>query len=428
MNNERLRVLFCDHLSLARGKYLSVNKMNDTTTRLCQGVYALTYSKNLVPAPGGSLLQGLHDMVLSYSASDIRDCWQADTKVVIADQLDSAGIALPMCGRSLLKRTVAQWVDKGLMPKVGVELEAFAFVRDEQNGLQPYHTPGAFVYGTGPMLDPNGFSDAIWSKASELGFALESMSSEFDAPQFEFTLKYNDAVKAVDDTFLFRQMAREVAYERGIVLTFMPKPIDTLGGSGVHINISFNDDAGENIILDDKGVHGLSDIAQGSIAGLLHHHTALAGLIAPTVNSYQRLRPASLAGYWKNWGIDHRGVTVRIANDTPQSARIEHRMGDAGANPYTQVAAILQAALLGVEHHYVLPPPESQDCLELQDATCGVGESLSGALDALENDSVFSTAIGEMLIGNHIGIKRAEIDEVSKGCDSNVRDYYIYYI
>ena len=57
----------------------------------------------------------------------------------------------------------------------------------------------------------------------------------------------------------------------------------------------------------------LSELASHAVAGLLHHHEAMAGLLAPTVNSYDRLSPASLAGYWANWAEDHRLVTVRTS-------------------------------------------------------------------------------------------------------------------
>ncbi len=428
MSRKRLRVLFCDHLNLARGKYLPAGKTGDGSTRLCQGVYAQTYGKNLIAAPGSTLLDGLSDMVLSYCADDIREGWEVDTQVVIADQFDKRGEPLPMCGRGLLRRTVEQWRAKGLNPKIGIELEAFAFERDENDRLRPYQTPGAYAYSTGSIIDPTGFTDAIWDRAGELGFSLECMMGEVDAAQFEFTLEHDDALQAVDDAFLFRQMAREVAFEHGIVLTFMPKPIADQGGSGVHINFSFCDENGKNVILDSNGEYGLSEIARACIAGLMHHHSGMAGLVAPTVNSYQRLKPASLAGYWRNWGIDHRGVTTRVSNDIAQSARLEHRMGDAGANPYTQVAAVLQAALLGIENDYDLISPESRDCLVTQDASICVGKDLSAALNALEADTVFGAAMGEMLICNHVAIKRAEIEEAGKLEGDAARDYYIHYL
>jgi len=163
----------------------------------------------------------------------------------------------------------------------------------------------------------------------------------------------------------------------------------------------------------------------------LHHHRALAGLLAPTVNSYRRLQPATLSGYWRNWARDHRGVTVRVASETGAHARIEHRMADAAANPYTCAAAVLQAARLGVDgdaDDYALPPAETADCLEHHDAADGVPESLAAALDELENDSDLTAAVGAELVANHIAIKRSEAEKTADLNDEDLRDYYLHYI
>jgi len=105
-------------------------------------------------------------------------------------------------------------------------------------------------------------------------------------------LTYDEAVKAVDDIFLFRVLAREVALDHGIVLTFMPKPILNKGGSGLHVNFSFSDRDGKNVFGNGKSGE-MTDAAKGCVAGLMHHHRGMAGLIAPTVNSYQRLQAAT---------------------------------------------------------------------------------------------------------------------------------------
>ena len=92
MTNERLRVLFCDHLNLARGKYLPGCHQNGGESRFCQGIYALTYDKDLIPAPCSKLLGGLPDMIARFDGVDIRDGWNHD-RIVIADQYDSRGSA-----------------------------------------------------------------------------------------------------------------------------------------------------------------------------------------------------------------------------------------------------------------------------------------------------------------------------------------------
>ena len=106
-------------------------------------------------------------------------------------------------------------------------------------------------------------------------------------------------------------MARELAFKKGLLLTFLPKPVPDRGGSGLHVNFSFTDKEGNNVIAP---TGELSDLAKHAMAGLIHHHEALAGLLATTVNSYDRLSAGSMAGYWANWAEDHRMVTTRSSS------------------------------------------------------------------------------------------------------------------
>lgn len=428
--NERLRAVFCDHLSIIRGKYLSQSKIGDHETRFCRSTFGVHYDKDLLPAPGSMMMEGLPDMELRWHGDDIRDGWEANTRIVLGDLYDTDGAPLPLCPRGALKRTVAAWEARGLTPKVGIELEAFAFVHDADGVLIPYDSLGGVVYGTGPFTDPRGFNDAIWMEAERLGFSIEMITAEYDSPQFEYTLTFDDAVKAVDDIILFRQLAREVALGKGVILTFMPKPIVDAGGSGLHINFSFMDQNGNNALSagDKSGPDHLNALSRGCVAGLLYHHKGLAGLIAPTTTSYARLQPGSLSGYWQNWGGDHRNVTTRISSEGGAKTRLEHRMADASANPYTAVTAVLQAALLGVTHDYDLPPMETGDGFEATDATVGTAPDLASAVADLAADKVLGDAVGFELVANHAFMKEVEADKTKDLGPDALRDFYINFI
>lgn len=427
---ERLRAMFCDHLSIMRGKYLPASKMKDDETRFCRSVFGVHYDRDLLPSPGSMMMEGLPDMELRWRADDIRDGWEENTKVVLGDIYDDAGAPLGMCPRGALKRAVAAWQERGLTPKVGIELEAFAFSRNDDGQIVPYDTPGAVVYGTGPFADPRGFNDQIWAMADKLGFHLDMITAEYDTPQFEYTLTFDDAVKAVDDIVLFRTMAREIAFQNDIFLTFMPKPLMDRGGSGMHVNFSFTDDAGANAVAGEGGggPDHLNDLARGCIAGLLTHHKGLAGLIAPTAGSYKRLQPGSLSGYWQNWGGDHRNVTTRISSEGGAKARLEHRMADASANPYTAVAAVLQASLLGVTNGYDLQAMETGDGFEANDATEGTAADLATAVANLEADEALCNAVGPLLTANHIFMKQQEFEKTAALGDEALREFYIHFV
>ena len=427
---ERLRLLFCDHLSIARGKYLPADKIGDGESRFALPLFGTHYDKDLLKAPGAGLMDGLPDMVCRYKAADIRDSWDAGQKVVVGSLYDNDGAPLALCGRSALQRAVAAWQARGLAPKIGIELECYALIATESGRLVPYDNPGGVVYGTGAFTDPLRFTDAIWETAERMGFKLEMMTAEYDAPQFEFTLKADDALAAMDDVFLFRQMAREVALEFGVILTFMPKPIAEAAGSGMHINFSFTDTDGNNALAAGQtGTPAMNDLARGCVAGLMHHHAGLAGLVAPTATSYQRLQPASLSGYWQNWAGDHRGVTVRVVG-SGNAARLEHRAADASANPYTAVAAVLQASMLGQadQNAYALQAMETGDCMENTDAKTGTAVDLRGAIADLEKDQTLVDAVGAGLVANHAFMKRKEFTKTRNLEGDELRDFYVYFI
>ncbi|MEZ5233255.1 MAG: glutamine synthetase family protein [Acidimicrobiia bacterium] len=404
---ERIRVLWPDHLGLARGKYIPA-RLASRGVRHCTGVWALGYDRNMTPGtPGSNLEGGLPDMDATFDVGDIRPGWEPGVGVVVAD-LQRHGDTVAVSPRAALRKAIADWQALGLTPMVGIELEAYLLEPDGHGGWRPLDAPGSFVYGTGPSVDPHGVIEDIWRAADAAGIPLESVNSEYDTPQFEFTIEYRDALRSADDAFLFKVLAREIAQSKGLLCTFMGKPLSDRGGSGTHFNVSFNGPDGGNAIHDASAEDGLSALARRCIAGLLAHHRALAGLCAPTVNAYKRLQPASLSGYWANWGYDHRAATVRIPPERGAATRLEHRLADGAAPAHVAMAAILQAARLGSVHELVAPPPETGDGMEEVNTDVCCPASLGDALDALVADEALVEAVGAELVSQHVTVKRTE--------------------
>lgn len=404
---DRVRVLWPDHLGLARGKYVPY-RLASRGVRHCTGVWALGFNREMtMDTPGANVLGGLPDLDGVFDLSDVRPSWEEGTGVVVAD-LVKHGEPISVSPRGALHRAIAGWTAHGLAPKVGVELEAYFLEPDGNGGWKPLDTPGAFVYGTGPSVDPHRVVDEIWAAADATNIPLESVNSEYDTPQFEFTIEYSDALTAADNVFLFKLLAREVAQRRGLLCTFLGKPLDDRGGSGTHINLSFTGDDGANVIFDHSDPDGLSATARHCIAGMIAHHRGLAGVCAPNVTAYKRLRPASLSGYWANWGFDHRGATIRIPPERGVASRLEHRLSDGAAPIHVAMAAVLQAARLGYEAKLPLQAPEGGDGFEKVDTEICTPDNLGQALDALEADTELVEAIGADLVAQHVAVKRTE--------------------
>ena len=96
----------------------------------------------------------------------------------------------------------------------------------------PYNTPGAFVYGTGPSNDPKDeLNGEDLGKSNRNGIIEESINGEYDNGQFELTLGFDEALKAArDNAFLFKTMAKEIAFQEGLILSLcrnlFPKEAD----------------------------------------------------------------------------------------------------------------------------------------------------------------------------------------------------------
>ncbi len=402
----RYRVLWPDHLGLARGKYLPARSASGGTS-FSIGVFLQSYDRVLYDVSSGIDSVGLPDLDAVYDLERARPGWEPGTGIVIADLVldDEPFETSP---RQVLRRAIEAWRDQGFSPVVGFELEAYLLHLNEEDDWVPVPTPSSYLYGTGAHADSTGVIDEIMEKAEASGIPIESVNGEFDVPQFELTLEFADALTAVDNAFLFKELAREVAHGHGLKLTFMGKPVAEKAGSGLHINLSMADDQGNNAFADDSEGDGLSKLARQVLAGLLDHHEALTAMCAPTVNAYKRLVAGEFVGQWANWGYDHRAVAVRVPPQRGLRTRLEHRLSDGSANPYLATAAILQAGLLGVEDYLYPEEAETGDGLSSRSTERRCPETLGAAVEALLADTALVNAVGADAVNNFCDHKTIE--------------------
>lgn len=401
----RVRVLWPDHLGIARGKYVPTRTARGVAN-FCVGVFSQHYDRTVSLVPGAGFDAGFPDVEARYDLAEARAGWEPHTQVVIADLYDADG-PLAVSPRHALRRAVDAWRSIGYEVDIGIELEAFVLEPDENGGWRPWATPGGYVYGTGPLADPAGLFDEILEAAERSELGIESVTCESTVPQFEIAVEHGEALDSIDRTFLIRQLAREIAQQRGLLLTFMGRPFVDLAGSGMHINVSVRSPEG-NGFSDPSSDDGLSELCRRALNGLVEHHVGMTALCAPTVNAYKRLQPGLLSGYWANWGYDHRAATNRVPPHRGAGTRIENRLPDGAANPYIASAAVLWSTLLGQHSGGALPPPEQGDGIERVSTDIHAPEDLARALDALEEDDQLVDAVGAELVANFVAIKRSE--------------------
>ena len=397
-------IVFPDLLGLLHGKTVPAHRIDHPThyavTCMVQGL-----DLNFLETDGYSTSAGFPDMEARIDPASVRP-WLDGRQTAMGELYRNDGQPLPFDSRRQLKGVADRWEGLGYTPVAGFEMEFFLL--EKLSPMTRLAVPDHRVYGVGAGADPTGTLQAIGQAAEDAELQLEGMNSEFTPAQVEAALHYQPVLTAADGVLLFRELTRIVARSRGIDATFMPRPFDDTVGNGMHVNLSMTTRAGENAFDDPEGADGLSDLARHFAAGLLHHHCALAAIAAPTVNSYKRLCPGMLSGYWANWGLDNRITSVRVPSQRGSSTRVEHRVADGSASPHLLTAALLAAGLHGVEDKLPLPEPQAGDADAAPNTERHTPHSLGDSMDALAADEVLFELMDRELLEAFIALKREE--------------------
>jgi glutamine synthetase len=111
--------------------------------------------------------------------------------------------------------------------------------------------------------------------------------------------------------------------------------------------------------------------------------------------------------------MDNRSAMVRIPPERGGAARMEVRLGDATANPYLAMAAVVAAIYLGISEGLEPPAPLEGYGYDPESAPM-LPQSLPEALDALEADTALHEVLGEYFVEAFLTYKRNEVERFSK--------------
>jgi len=411
MANRRIRTVWSDLNGLTHGRYIPAAKL-DSPTHHAVTTLSMSPEGEILPIAGYAADVGYPDLTAVAVPETRRPGWEPDTDVVVCDLLGADHEPLALCPRGALERAVAGWRAIGYEPQLGFELELYLLEPDGAGGWRPAGGEGHRVYGVGLGGDPTGLALEYFDIVEAMGIELEGVLTEFSPGQLEINLTYGTALEAADAATLVKEMTREVAARRGYRATYLGRPDAMSVGSGLHVNVSMTPVAGgANAFHDPDKRDGLSTIARQSIGGLIAHHEAVAGLTAPLINSYKRLMPGLIAGYWANWGLDNRISTYRVPAERGPATRVENRMPCATASPYLAAAATLNAALLGVVDGIDCGEPQVGDADAEPNTDRHSPHTLAEALDAIEADKDLAEAMGHELTTAYVTLRRHELEQ-----------------
>jgi glutamine synthetase len=334
------------------------------------------------------------------------------TARLICDVMVPDGTPFRSDPRAVLKAALDRAAEAGFTYRVACEVEFFVFDSHAVSSVLPVDRSGYFeMHGSRAMQLCSAVVDALGS----FGVVVDATHHEVGPGQYEIDLAEQDALPAADGLVALKWALRALGQRFDLRVSFMPKPVESASGSGLHVAQVLTDVTGSNAFLDVGQQYGLSSLASRFIAGQLAHARGMCAIIAPLVNSYKRLAGGAEAPSRITWARVNRGALLRVPEGPGgQTGRLEFRAPDPSCNPYLALTAMLGAGLDGVDHRMALPDPVEQEASTVLDDDVAeqlaspLPATLGEALEELEWDQVVREALGQAVIEVFLAAKESE--------------------
>ncbi|ARW19996.1 Glutamate--ammonia ligase [Pediococcus pentosaceus] len=333
--------------------------------------------------------------------------------------------------RNNLIRVLQEMKDAGFTDfNIGPEPEFFLLKLDENGKPTTNLNDKGSYFDLAPVdLGENCRRDIVL-ELENIGFDVEASHHEVAPGQHEIDFKYADALTAADNIQTFKLVVKTVARKYNLHATFMPKPMDGINGSGMHLNMSLFNKEG-NAFYDEKGDLQLSQNAYWFLGGLLKHARSYTAVCNPIVNSYKRLVPGYEAPVYVAWSGSNRSPLIRVPSSKGLSTRFEVRSVDPAANPYLAIASVLEAGLDGIRNK--IEPEDSVDRniyrMNIQERNeehiTDLPSTLHNALKEFQNDDVMRKALGDHIFQSFLEAKKLEWASYRQEVTQWERDQYL---
>jgi glutamine synthetase len=321
---------------------------------------------------------------------------------ILCDIAMPDGTPFEGCPRSTLKRVLDDAEDVMRDVKTALEVEFYLFERDE-NGMPTTRTVDAGSYFDYSPSDRGDDARTAMAAALELmGIGVLSAHHEHGAGQHELDLAAGSVLGTADRLITVRSAVKQIAARHNIHATFMPKPIESSAGSGLHVYV---------------GLGEIDEVVRlHAIAGLLEHAPGFTAVCNPTVNSYKRLMPAWDAPVYTVWSKSSANSLVRVPPPIDGPPLLEVRSPDSACNPYLALAVLIEAAADGIRSRTLPGDPFTGSTYDLREkyrkdhGIRTLPQSLGEAIHALDEDLVMRGALGDHIYHAFRDAKLAEFE------------------
>ena len=362
---------------------------------------------------------GYGDYVMKPDLSTLRPVpWLEGTVMVLCDVLDhKTHQDIPHSPRAMLKKQIARLTDMGFDPMMATELEFFLFEKsmdDIRKGGFRDLTPISGYNEDYHILQTTKEEHVMRPIRNHLyaaGLPIENTKGEAEAGQEELNIKYDAALNTADFHTIAKHAIKEIAWQQGHAVTFLPKWHKDRVGSSSHVHQSLWKD-GKPAFFDGDDKLGMSQLMKHYMAGLLKYAPDYMYFLAPYINSYKRFQKGSFAPTRTIWSVDNRTAGFRLCGAGTKAVRVECRVGGSDLNPYLAMAAQIAAGIKGIEDALELDPPTVGDAYAGD--TGKIPDNLRDAMGTLKGSAMLRAAFGDDVVAHYTRAAEWEIEEFDK--------------
>ena len=316
-------------------------------------------------------------------------------------------------GRYFLKKAMRSAVSAGYCFRFGTSCE-FTLFRNDENG-RPTKMPhdNAGYCDTAPDDKGENIRRDVCLTMEQMGIHPVSSRHESGCGQHEIDFNASSALKAADTFLSFKSAVKSVAETHGVHASFMPKPLRSDCGNGMHISFNIFPDSD---FLEERAAN-TGDELKSAAAGIMKHIRDFTLFTNSNVNSYERLgeftAPRDIL-----WASAEGSQLIRMAPDSEDTS-VELRAADCVCNPYFTFGLMIYAALAGISEKAQLPSEnESRGRLPV---------SLEEAADCAESSDFIRKHIPENILETIISHSRNEWKEYSTAYDKEAFEEEKYF-
>jgi len=404
---DTVSVVFSDLYGRLMGKRFDARFFLDSVaahgTHGCD--YLLTVDMEMEPVAGYDFAnweKGYGDVHLQPVDNTLRlASWLDRTAIVICNvTVGETHKPLPVAPRSLLQAQVDKATEQGFSAMAASELEYYLFENTYRDAAsRNYHglDPAGWYLEDYHVLQATrqeNFHGTLRRQLAASGIPVESTKGEWGKGQHEINIQYCDVMEMSDRHVLLKQMAKEIAQQQDLSVTFMAKFDEGQAGSSCHVHLSlWNDTANAFAGSQAMGDIECSEVFRWFLGGWIAHAAEFMPFYAPNVNSYKRYQSGSWAPTTLAWSRDNRTAGFRVVGNG-NSLRIECRMPGADCNPYLAYTAALASGLDGIANQVDPPSMFEGDAYHAADAATAPA-SLGEAIELFSGSDFVRQVLGE---------------------------------